>query len=970
MFLTSAAELLGCSSFRPVGGCHAGSRLQTSIPTPASHFTPGQVDCDQRPGKSSGTGPGTVRPPGQGCDRGGGPPAATQGILLDVFSCAEKDRRVSSHSRSQGTKPVSESSAFSHAHHCAGAPDCGEGRVVYIDRSFRCLLPCAYCGRTSPLSQICLSGSPLAIPSAPVRPLSFPEGVYSVCDSGPFSSSGQRPEDSTLSRRLAALRPFLHSRDSGYRSPPCSCDSVGPPGQLGEELPGPVSDDDLSRRSSGHNFDEGAAIQSQGGRRPGVDWPLQAGQAVTLRHLPAASRQADVAHVHCALGLAVSAPSAAVGQQFSPRCHAAQASRSDGYTGLSSGPDSMEGPGLFVQRCSHGPGGVPQRGGHYRCQPHRMGRCVAAQCSTGAVVPEGSFQTHKCTGAAGYPVGSQTFSTSSGGKTCPSSVRQHLGCVPHQSSRGHQIDTASEGVDGSFEMGRSSSLHSAGSILAGRAQRGCRFSVTPDTCSGGVASSHRRGAYDLGPFRSSGGGSVCFGGVNPLPQVVFPYGGSGCTGPGRAGSSMASCPPLRFPADSSAAIHSTESSQGGPPIVTGGPILASSNMVSAATQSVSRSSMASSGQERSVVSVERTDLASRSSPSQVVRVAAGGSGLQLTDCSDPVRHTILSSRASSTRQQYANRWRLFSRWCSTAGVDPVSCPVPTVLEFLQSLLEEGRSPSTLKVYVAAISCHHVKIDGCTVGSHDLVSLFLRGARRLRPLVAPRAPVWDLPLVLDALCCRPFEPLVRADLKWLSCKTAFLLAIASAKRVSELHALSVSPSCLRWSPDGSGVTLWPNTAFVPKVLPRSHCNQPLTLSRFQPPSEEGLNGSELLCPVRALEAYIAATAGRRRSDQLFLCYGGPKMGYPVSKQRLSHWIVDVISCAYSKSGQSPPMGLTAHSTRGVATSWAAMRGVPLNDICAAASWASPTTFTRFYNINVAAPHPLSQVLLQGSSGSSR
>ena len=45
----------------------------------------------------------------------------------------------------------------------------------------------------------------------------------------------------------------------------------------------------------------------------------------------------------------------------------------------------------------------------------------------------------------------------------------------------------------------------------------------------------------------------------------------------------------------------------------------------------------------------------------------------------------------------------------------------------------------------------------------------------------------------------------AELKWVSAKTAFLLAITSAKRVVELHALSVSDSCLRWNSDGSGVT---------------------------------------------------------------------------------------------------------------------------------------------------------------------
>ena len=80
--------------------------------------------------------------------------------------------------------------------------------------------------------------------------------------------------------------------------------------------------------------------------------------------------------------------------------------------------------------------------------------------------------------------------------------------------------------------------------------------------------------------------------------------------------------------------------------------------------------------------------------------------------------------------------------------------------------------------------------------------------------------------------------------------------------------------------------------------------------------------QLLCPVRALRAYVAATASIRRSDQLFLRYGGPRRGCALSKQRLSHWVVDTIIHA-SKEGSHPlPSGVRCHSTRAVSTSWAA------------------------------------------------
>ena len=138
-----------------------------------------------------------------------------------------------------------------------------------------------------------------------------------------------------------------------------------------------------------------------------------------------------------------------------------------------------------------------------------------------------------------------------------------------------------------------------------------------------------------------------------------------------------------------------------------------------------------------------------------VRLDVGRSEPLLSSCMDPVRRTVLNARAPSTRLQYDNRWKLFSVWCMGRNTDPVHCSVLTVLEFRQSLPDNGRSSSTLRVYVAAISCRHAKVDNGTVGGHNLVSLFLKGARRLFLQRAPRPPAWDLPLVLVAIWRPPF-----------------------------------------------------------------------------------------------------------------------------------------------------------------------------------------------------------------------
>ncbi|KAF4115202.1 hypothetical protein G5714_002691 [Onychostoma macrolepis] len=75
----------------------------------------------------------------------------------------------------------------------------------------------------------------------------------------------------------------------------------------------------------------------------------------------------------------------------------------------------------------------------------------------------------------------------------------------------------------------------------------------------------------------------------------------------------------------------------------------------------------------------------------------------------------------STQRLYAFKWSVFSDWCSARNQDPVSCDVSHVLTFLQELLDKGHTPSTLKIYVAAIAANHSLEAGRTIGRNALVS---------------------------------------------------------------------------------------------------------------------------------------------------------------------------------------------------------------------------------------------------------
>ncbi len=318
-------------------------------------------------------------------------------------------------------------------------------------------------------------------------------------------------------------------------------------------------------------------------------------------------------------------------------------------------------------------------------------------------------------------------------------------------------------------------------------------------------------------------------------------------------------------------------------------------------------------------------------------------------------------RDSCPRKLYSSKWGVFESWCLTRAIDPVNCPVGPVLEFLQERLTAGAAATTLRVYVAAIAARR-ELDEIPLGRHWLVSAFMRGARRLRPVRPTAVPSWDLSVVLEGLVTAPFEPLESASDRILTLKVVLLLALTSLKRVGDLQAFSVSETCMDFAPGLVKVTLRPRPGYIPKVLSTSFRSQVVTLHSFHPPPFASSEDERLhmLCPVRALKLYVDRSKVWRKSPQLLICFGAGRRGLATSKQRISHWVRDAISLAYEARELPSPLSLRAHSTRGVASSQALFRGVPLEDICVAAGWSSPHTFVRFYNLDVDTA-PGSQVL---------
>ena len=229
---------------------------------------------------------------------------------------------------------------------------------------------------------------------------------------------------------------------------------------------------------------------------------------------------------------------------------------------------------------------------------------------------------------------------------------------------------------------------------------------------------------------------------------------------------------------------------------------------------------------------------------------------------------------SSTSRLYQSRWQIFCGWCHGRGVAPVNATVPVVVDFLIHLRhDKGLSISAVKGYSSALNLV-LALKGRELASSREITMLLHSFSRSVDPVELRPPAWDVALVLQSSTGAPYEPLRTCDERFLAQKTLFLLALASAKRIGELHALSYRVSHSRGCAEVS-------FSFVPGFVAKTQ--DPSSLAPWfegftvpaLPNARNNRNG-RLLCPVRGVRCYLDRTAAHRPlCERLFVTAGRSK-----------------------------------------------------------------------------------------------
>ena len=241
-----------------------------------------------------------------------------------------------------------------------------------------------------------------------------------------------------------------------------------------------------------------------------------------------------------------------------------------------------------------------------------------------------------------------------------------------------------------------------------------------------------------------------------------------------------------------------------------------------------------------------------------------------------------------------------------------------------------------------------QLRGLDLSSSPEISALIRNFDQEKVTASPRVPGWDLSLVLLSLMKSPYEPLDKVSLRFLSLKTVFLIALASAKRVSEIHAISHVVSHKR---DWSSVSLSLLPEFVAKTQVPGRASSGVL--PFSIPALTTILGESdpdaLLCPVRALRVFLRKTQHLRPGCRRLFVTTNTQTPKGVSKNTISFWIRQVIRSAYEGTSEEDRalVKVKAHEVRALATSLLFRKNCSIEDVMSAASWRSHSTFASFY-----------------------
>ena len=211
----------------------------------------------------------------------------------------------------------------------------------------------------------------------------------------------------------------------------------------------------------------------------------------------------------------------------------------------------------------------------------------------------------------------------------------------------------------------------------------------------------------------------------------------------------------------------------------------------------------------------------------------------------------------------------------------------------------NRCPSTIDGYRTAI-VDTLGPTGLHISQSSDLNRLLSSFHMDCPKSSRNLPKWNLSVVLNELTKAPFEPMKDTVLKHLTPKTAFLIALATGKCRSKIHAWVTNKvsNLGQWEK----VALFPSSDFIAKNQLVREGSQSVTIPALTTIVDRQFKEDRTLCPVWTLRYYLDQTKDLRGSRSLlFISF---KKGHTsdIRPAMLSSWLKQTILLCYKQADQ--------------------------------------------------------------------
>ena len=812
---------------------------------------------------------------------------------------------------------------------------CSLGRLDDFGRPAGRVLPSPHPSGLTEVPQVCLPGSLLSIQGPVFRADHRPTGVYQADGSGFVHPPSVWHPDATLSGRLACPSGFQDGVSRGEGQAPASVRGAGASNQPQEVVTYSIATGDIPRYGDRLGKLQGQTIRVQ---------DLQSAQADPIVSSVSRSTSDPLASPS---GPPFVADLAGQGGHAQDALPSASTSRSLGFSGRKSTHplgSSFQKGSLMVVRHGHS-----QRGSRPLSADPRlsvllgrlrrwMGSVGGRRPSVRTVVTTPKGDVHQSPRDAGSSLRSETLQTPPAGEDRRSLLRQYHRSRLSEESGGHEIYDSLPTGKGDLVVGADPGHHSSTPVHPGVSECPGR-SAEPTQSSDRVRvdSPPSGGPRTTSPMAGDNR-SFCHGDDGEIAGLLRPVVGAPGCGNRCPSATMGQPASLCIPPD----CHRQEGSPQAEvlsqlPAHSDSTVLASEGMVSGPSGPAPGHSSGTAPASRPAEATSLSQVPRKSPHASADCMATVQRFARQAGFSRKVAKQLTLCRKKSTRLNYQVKWVKFRRWCRRHHHTSSEPTIPKVAEFLTYLFRvEKLSASTIKGYRAMLSSVF-KFSLPEISTSPILKDLLRSFEVSAPRPLRRTPTWDLDKVLEYLSGPNFEPLSNASFRDLSRKALFLLAMATAKRISEVQALTFSVSY-----QGEDIILYYDPYFLAKTetaanpLPRSV--KVLSLTDFAGNLEE-----RVLCPVRAIRYLRRAVRARGLTpSRLFVSPSDPTRA--MSRNAMSFFLRQLITESGAVSSSVSPR---AHDIRGIATSLNYWVNNSMSDIKAAATWKSNRIFAMRY-----------------------